>query len=203
MERETRGQDQASMEEGQTTIRVAERCNEERDAWEVQEAVHVLGLGNRKAKTHSSGQLLDEVLERITQLYSIQPSKVYSQWKGNNMKTATASRRRNTGRAYGRRLQSIMASVASGSKSTPQQAARTEFSKHQSGRQQLTAPGCDLIHTYWLKKLIALHVHLAAQTNQLLMNEIHPEWLNEGGPGSQGSPERTGPIQLPANNKNG
>lgn len=45
MERETRGQDQASVKEGQATISVAERCNEERDAWEVQEAIHVRGLG--------------------------------------------------------------------------------------------------------------------------------------------------------------
>lgn len=31
-----------------------------------------------------------------------------------------------------------------------------------------------LIHTYWVKKLIALHDHLAAQMNHLLMDETHP-----------------------------
>ncbi|XP_049913321.1 melanoma receptor tyrosine-protein kinase-like [Epinephelus moara] len=31
------------------------------------------------------------------------------------------------------------------------------------------------IHTYWLKKLTALHEHLAAQINQLLMDGTHPE----------------------------
>lgn len=40
-----------------------------------------------------------------------------------------------------------------------------------------TDPGPDLIHTFWLKKLIALHEHLAAQTDQLLVDGTHPEGL--------------------------
>ena len=42
-----------------------------------------------------------------------------------------------------------------------------------------TAPGLE-IHTYWLKKLSALHEHPAAQMNQLLMDGMHPEWLTQG-----------------------
>ena len=40
-----------------------------------------------------------------------------------------------------------------------------------------TAPGPDMIHSYWLKELRALHDCLAAQMEQLLMNGTHPDWL--------------------------
>ena len=44
----------------------------------------------------------------------------------------------------------------------------------------LTAPGPDMIHNDSLKKLTELHESLAAQMNQLLMSETHPEWLTQG-----------------------
>ncbi|KAL3972560.1 male germ cell-associated kinase [Sarotherodon galilaeus] len=37
-----------------------------------------------------------------------------------------------------------------------------------------------MVHSYWVKKLTALHERLAAQMNQLLVDERHPEWLTEG-----------------------
>ncbi|XP_051918902.1 uncharacterized protein LOC127599192 [Hippocampus zosterae] len=43
-----------------------------------------------------------------------------------------------------------------------------------------TAPGPDMVHTYCLKKLTALHERLAAQMNQLLRDGTHPGWLTEG-----------------------
>ncbi|TWW59399.1 hypothetical protein D4764_06G0009290 [Takifugu flavidus] len=43
-----------------------------------------------------------------------------------------------------------------------------------------TAPGPDKIHTYWLKKLTALHERLAAKMNQLLTSGNHPESLTQG-----------------------
>ena len=43
-----------------------------------------------------------------------------------------------------------------------------------------TAPGLDMIHTYWLKKLTAPHESLAAQTSRLLMVRTHPDWLIQG-----------------------
>lgn len=43
-----------------------------------------------------------------------------------------------------------------------------------SRMKMLAAPGPDVIHTYWLNKLTALHEGLAAQTNQLLSNGTQP-----------------------------
>ena len=42
------------------------------------------------------------------------------------------------------------------------------------------APGPDMIHAYWLKKLKALHSRLAKQMNQLIQNGNHPKWLTQG-----------------------
>ena len=36
-----------------------------------------------------------------------------------------------------------------------------------------------MIHTYWLKKLTALHERLAAKMNQLLQSGIQPECLTQ------------------------
>ena len=43
-----------------------------------------------------------------------------------------------------------------------------------------TAPGPDMIHAYWLKKLTSLHNRLACQMQQLLLEENHPAWLTKG-----------------------
>ena len=42
------------------------------------------------------------------------------------------------------------------------------------------APGPDMVHGYWLKKLTALHQRLATQMNQLIQTGNHPEWLTQG-----------------------
>ncbi|KAI3368084.1 hypothetical protein L3Q82_026902, partial [Scortum barcoo] len=49
-----------------------------------------------------------------------------------------------------------------------------------SSMKSWTAPGPDMTHTYWLRKLTVLHEHLAAQMNQLLMDGTHHGWLIEG-----------------------
>ena len=43
-----------------------------------------------------------------------------------------------------------------------------------------TAPGPDMIHTYWLKHLTAVHERLAVQMNQLLASGSHSDWLTQG-----------------------
>lgn len=35
----------------------------------------------------------------------------------------------------------------------------------------------DMIHTYWLKKLTALHEHLAVEMHHLLSYGTHPGWF--------------------------
>ena len=37
-----------------------------------------------------------------------------------------------------------------------------------------------MIHSYWLKKLTALHECLEAQMNQPLRDGTHPDWLTKG-----------------------
>ena len=48
------------------------------------------------------------------------------------------------------------------------------------GMKSCTAPGPDLIHTYWLKKQTPLHECLAAQMTQLLMDGTHQELVTQG-----------------------
>ena len=43
-----------------------------------------------------------------------------------------------------------------------------------------TAPGPDMIHTYWLKKLTSLHRRLACQMEKLVAEGDHPSWLTQG-----------------------
>lgn len=43
-----------------------------------------------------------------------------------------------------------------------------------------TAPGPDMIHAYWLKKLTALHRRLAQQMDNMIADGDHPEWLTQG-----------------------
>lgn len=42
-------------------------------------------------------------------------------------------------------------------------------------------PGLDIIHSYWLKKLTAMHECLAAQMNWLLAANFHSDWLTKKG----------------------
>ena len=43
-----------------------------------------------------------------------------------------------------------------------------------------TAPGPDMIHAYWLKKLTSLHKRLACQMEKLVTEGDHPSWLTQG-----------------------
>lgn len=77
--------------------------------------------------------------------------------------------------------------MASGSKRRPQKSLKTRTSTitmadirdKVSNMKSWTAPDPDMIHTYWLTKLSALHECLVSQMNQLLMDGIHPEWLTQ------------------------
>ena len=55
-----------------------------------------------------------------------------------------------------------------------------DIKKIMSKMKSWTAPGPDMIHTYSLKKLTALHECLVTQMNQLLRSGTHPEWLTQG-----------------------
>ena len=61
-----------------------------------------------------------------------------------------------------------------------------------------TAPGPDMIHTYWLKHLTAVHERLAAQMNQLLASGSHPDWLTQGKDGAshERPPQGNNTMQL-------
>ena len=43
-----------------------------------------------------------------------------------------------------------------------------------------TAPGPDMIHAYWLKKLTSLHIRLTYQMEKLVTEGDHPSWLTQG-----------------------
>ena len=42
-----------------------------------------------------------------------------------------------------------------------------------------TAPGPDMIHAYWLKKLTSLHKRLACHMEKLATEGDHPSWLTQ------------------------
>lgn len=41
-------------------------------------------------------------------------------------------------------------------------------------------PGPDMIHAWWLKKQTSLHEHMTTRMNQLIMEELHPEFVTKG-----------------------
>jgi len=41
------------------------------------------------------------------------------------------------------------------------------------------APGPDMIHAYWLKKIKTLYSRLAKQMNKIIQNGNHPKWLHK------------------------
>ena len=43
-----------------------------------------------------------------------------------------------------------------------------------------TAPGPDMIHAYWRKKLTSLYKRLAYQMEKLVTEGDHPSWLTQG-----------------------
>uniref|UniRef100_A0A3B5PPD0 Reverse transcriptase domain-containing protein n=1 Tax=Xiphophorus maculatus TaxID=8083 RepID=A0A3B5PPD0_XIPMA len=128
---------------------------------------------------------------RINRLFSTQPAKVYSQWQGNNNRVDPP---RLETEQYWKGIWEREASHNSNAQwlislredhnNLPEQAlvtiTVTDVQERVSGMKNWTAPGPDMIHAYWLKKLTALHERLADQMNQLLQSGTHPEWLTEG-----------------------
>lgn len=133
----------------------------------------------------------DNEARRINRLFATQPAKVYAQWQGNN--TRADPPRLETER-YWKGIWEREAShntdaqwlvdLREDHSNLPEQNPVTitvaDIQGRVSGMKNWTAPGPDMIHAYWLKKLTALHERLAAQMNQLLRDGTHPEWLTQG-----------------------
>ncbi|XP_032426375.1 uncharacterized protein LOC116724756 [Xiphophorus hellerii] len=129
---------------------------------------------------------------RINRLFSTQPAKVYSQWQGNNNRVDPP--RLETEQywkgiwereaSHNSNAQWLISLREDHNNLLPEQAlvtiTVTDVQERVSGMKNWTAPGPDMIHAYWLKKLTALHERLADQMNQLLQSGTHPEWLTEG-----------------------
>ncbi len=124
---------------------------------------------------------------RINRMFSTEPSKVYSQWQGNN--TRSDPPRAET-EQYWKNIWEKEAShntnaqwledLRTDHSNLPEQEPTADIQERVAGMKSWTAPGPDMIHTYWLKKLTALHERLAVQMNQLLVDGTHPEWLTQG-----------------------
>uniref|UniRef100_A0A669EZW7 Reverse transcriptase domain-containing protein n=1 Tax=Oreochromis niloticus TaxID=8128 RepID=A0A669EZW7_ORENI len=128
---------------------------------------------------------------RINQLFSTEPAKVYSQWQGNNKRTAPPRLETEqywksiwendaTHNGNAQWLVDLRADHSDLPEQGPVTITVADIQERVSSMKSWTAPGPDMVHAYWLKKLTALHERLAAQMNQLLVNERHPEWLTEG-----------------------
>ncbi|XP_076733794.1 uncharacterized protein LOC143414044 [Maylandia zebra] len=128
---------------------------------------------------------------RINQLFSTEPAKVYSQWQGNNKRTAPPRleteqywksiwEKDATHNGNAQWLVDLRADHSDLPEQGPVTITVADIQERVSSMKSWTAPGPDMVHAYWLKKLTALHERLAAQMNQLLVNERHPEWLTEG-----------------------
>ncbi|XP_055361305.1 uncharacterized protein LOC129603548 [Betta splendens] len=121
----------------------------------------------------------DNEARRINRLFATQPAKVYSQWQGNNNR---ADPPRLETEQYWKGIWEREASHNSDAQwlvdlredhsNLPEQNPVTitvaDIQHRVSGMKNWTAPGPDMIHAYWLKKLTAIHERLAAQMNQLL-----------------------------------
>ncbi|KAL4008504.1 hypothetical protein ACER0C_002356 [Sarotherodon galilaeus] len=129
----------------------------------------------------------------VSQLTELQkePAKVYSQWQGNNKRTAPPRleteqywksiwEKDATQNGNAQWLVDLRADHSDLPEQGPVTITVADIQERVSNMKSWTAPGPDMVHAYWLKKLTALHECLAAQMNQLLVNERHPEWLTEG-----------------------
>ncbi|XP_051906082.1 uncharacterized protein LOC127590686 [Hippocampus zosterae] len=124
---------------------------------------------------------------RINRLFATRPAKVYAQWQGPNNRADPP--RLETERYCKGIWEKAVAHNGSAQwlvtlreehSNLPEQNPVTitvaDIQERVSDMKNWTAPG----HTYWLKKLTALHERLAVQMNQLLRDGTHPEWLTEG-----------------------
>ncbi|XP_055364306.1 uncharacterized protein LOC129604011 [Betta splendens] len=110
----------------------------------------------------------DNEARRINRLFATQPAKVYSQWQGNNNR---ADPPRLETEQYWKGIWEREASHNSDAQwlvdlredhsNLPEQNAVTitvaDIQQRVSGMKNWTAPGPDMIHTYWLKKLTAIY----------------------------------------------
>ncbi|KAK7930440.1 hypothetical protein WMY93_006835 [Mugilogobius chulae] len=129
--------------------------------------------------------------KRINRLFATQPAKVYSQWQGNNSRAdpprlkseqywKSIWEREASHNSDAQWLMDLRKDHSNLPEQNPVTITVTNIQERVSGMKNWTAPGPDMIHSYWLKKLTALHERLAAQMNQLLRDGTHPEWLTEG-----------------------
>lgn len=115
---------------------------------------------------------------RINQLYYTEPSKVYSQCQGNNIRTQTPRLKLEQcwktiwkkDITHNMWLVELRADHSNLPEKDPVTIIVIDIQNRISSMESWTAPGMDMI-----KKLTAVYEHLATQRNQLLMNETHPE----------------------------
>ncbi|XP_051919952.1 uncharacterized protein LOC127599769 [Hippocampus zosterae] len=128
---------------------------------------------------------------RINGLFATQPAKVYTQWQGPNNRADPP--RLETERYWegiwekevahnssARWLVTLREEHSNIPEQNPVTITVADIQERISDMKNWTAPGPDMVHTYWLKKLTALHECLAALMNQLLRDGTHPAWLTEG-----------------------
>ncbi len=128
---------------------------------------------------------------RINKMFSTEPAKVYSQWQGNNNRSDPPRaetekywkniwEREASHNTDAQWLVDLRADHSNLPEQEPVTISMADIQERVSKMKSWTAPGPDMIHTYWLKKLTALHERLAAQMNQLLRDGTHPDWLTQG-----------------------
>uniref|UniRef100_A0A3B3HW39 Reverse transcriptase domain-containing protein n=1 Tax=Oryzias latipes TaxID=8090 RepID=A0A3B3HW39_ORYLA len=133
----------------------------------------------------------DNEARRINRLFATQPAKVYAQWQGQNSRAdpprleteqywKSIWEKETAHNSNAQWLVSLREEHSNLPEQNPVTITVADIQERVSGMKNWTAPGPDMIHAYWLKKLTALHERLAAQINQLLRDGTHPEWLTEG-----------------------
>ena len=132
--------------------------------------------------------------KRMNALFSKEPGKVYSQLQNKASATVKADppkveteqywkniwEKDATHNADAQWLKDLKAQHSDIPEQTPV-TVTTEDIQHRANRMRSwAAPGPDMIHAYWLKKLTALHSRLATQMSHLIAEGSHPEWLTTG-----------------------
>nr|XP_049581805.1 uncharacterized protein LOC125972245 [Syngnathus scovelli] len=126
---------------------------------------------------------------RINRLFTTQPAKVYAQWQGNNSRADPPRleteqywkdiwEREASHKKDAQWLVALRKDHSKLPEQNPVTITVADIQRRVSGMKNWTAPGPDMIHSYWLKKLTTLHERLAAQMNQLLRDGT--EWLTQG-----------------------
>ena len=132
--------------------------------------------------------------KRINALFSKEPSKVYSQLQTGARSTANADPPKVETEQYWKSiwekdathngdaqwLKDLKAQHCDIPEQMPVTVTAEDIRQRVDQMRSWAAPGPDMIHAFWLKKLTALHSRLATQMSQLIATGSHPEWLTTG-----------------------